>query len=387
MKVLVLAPHPYYVVRGTPIDLDLVLRALSERSGTEVDALVYPAGEDRAYPNVRLHRVPALPGCRNLPPGFTLRKLLLDALMARQAGRLARRNRYDLIHAGEEAAFIARRLGRRLGIPYAYDLDSSIAQQMVEKHPFLRPLAGFFNRREAAAIRDALITLPVCNALADLCRERGARHVVTLHDISQLERPNAPRTGALAQQLGCDGPLVLYVGNLETYQGVDLLLESLAVARRSAPDLELAIVGGTEAKIAFYRGLAAGLEIDGAVHFLGPRPLDELDALLAEADILVSPRIRGVNTPMKVFPYLHSGRPLVATRLPTHTQILDDRVACLADPAPEAFGAALADLAIDEEKRRALGRSGYEFADSEHTWPAYRRRFHEAYDWIERQVG
>ena len=56
LRVLVLAPHPYFVVRGTPIDLDLVLRVLSERGDTEVDVLVYGEGEPRSYPRVRILR-------------------------------------------------------------------------------------------------------------------------------------------------------------------------------------------------------------------------------------------------------------------------------------------------------------------------------------------
>ena len=44
-------------------------------------------------------------------------------------------------------------------------------------------------------------------------------------------------------------------------------------------------------------------------------------------DVLASPRRHGQNTPFKVFTYLASGKPLVATRIPTHTQLLDDSLA------------------------------------------------------------
>ena len=48
----------------------------------------------------------------------------------------------------------------------------------------------------------------------------------------------------------------------------------------------------------------------------------------------MSPRIKGNNTPMKLS-YLHSGKAVLATNLPPHTQILDNRVAMLADPTPK----------------------------------------------------
>ena len=70
--------------------------------------------------------------------------------------------------------------------------------------------------------------------------------------------------------------------------------------------------------------------------FTGERPASEIPDLLAAADVLVSPRSRGTNTPLKIYQYLRSGRVIVATRLLTHTQVLDDGVAILTDATPAA---------------------------------------------------
>src|SRR5262249_6759792 len=61
----------------------------------------------------------------------------------------------------------------------------------------------------------------------------------------------------------------------------------------------------------------------------------ELPAFLGLADVLASPRRRGVNTPFQVYTYLASGRPLVATRLLTPTQVLDHGNARPAGPAAD----------------------------------------------------
>ena len=63
---------------------------------------------------------------------------------------------------------------------------------------------------------------------------------------------------------------------------------------------------------------------------------DRVARLLGEADVLVSPRLKGLNTPMKIYSYLDSGTAVLATRLRTHTQVLDDRTAYLVDPVSEA---------------------------------------------------
>jgi hypothetical protein len=79
MKILLLAPHSYYVDRGTPIDVDLVLRALSAR-GEEVHALVYPAGQDRSYPGVTIERIRPPRWIVDVGPGFSLKKVPAEAL-------------------------------------------------------------------------------------------------------------------------------------------------------------------------------------------------------------------------------------------------------------------------------------------------------------------
>ncbi|MBD3337285.1 MAG: glycosyltransferase, partial [Candidatus Eisenbacteria bacterium] len=199
-RLLVLAPHPFFQNRGTPIDVDLLLRVLSSRGDLAIDLLVYGEGQERSYPNVRLYRTPLNRFTRGVRPGFSPRKILTDVFFLAQAWTLVHQHRYDLIHAGEEAAFMARLFQALYGIPYIYDLDSSVAQQVVEKHDWLRPAAPLFDRLEARVIRDAMAAAPVCNALADLCRRAGARCVATLHDISQLRDPRGAAGGRLRRE-------------------------------------------------------------------------------------------------------------------------------------------------------------------------------------------
>jgi len=387
MRILVLAPHPFFIVRGTPIDVDLVLRVLSARPDTEIDLIVYGQGEDREYPRTTLHRVGNAKWMRPTRPGFTIQKVLSTAAMFVSAWGLVRRRRYDVIHAGEDAVFLAMFFHRFHGVPYTYDIDSSIAEQLTEQMPYLSALGAFFGIFERAAMRGALVTLPVCNSLADLCRRNGARKIVTLHDISQLAEPGRPKTGSLAREIGSDRLVLLYVGNLERYQGIDLLLEGFAVAAPRVDTIDLVIIGGRDDHIRAYREKAAALGIAHRTHFLGPRPFDQLDTYLAEADVLTAPRVQGRNTPMKIFPYLHSGRPVLVTDLPTHSQILTPAVAYLAKPTPEAFGAAIEELARDGEMRARLAKAGVEFIEGNHTWAAHRARLDGTYDWIAEQIA
>ena len=65
------------------------------------------------------------------------------------------------------------------------------------------------------------------------------------------------------------------------------------------------------------------------VVFTGQQPAREIPGFVRPRDVLVSPRIRGTNTPLKIYSYLRSGKPIVATNLLTHTQVLTPEVARL----------------------------------------------------------
>ena len=130
------------------------------------------------------------------------------------------------------------------------------------------------------------------------------------------------------------------------------------------------------------RGTGAGGRCSGSVHaviFTGERPSAEIPVILDAADVLVSPRSRGTNTPLKIYQYLRSGRAIVATRLLTHTQVLDDNVAILTGGQPREFAdgilAALADPADGRRDRRARA----ELAETKYSYDVYLERTREAW--------
>jgi glycosyltransferase involved in cell wall biosynthesis len=385
VRVLVLAPLPFYIDRGSPIDVDILVRALCQR-GEAVDLVVYREGEDRSYPGLTIYRAAYPSWLGHIGPGFSIKKLFADLWFFALACRLAARQRYDIVHAGEEGVFVAMWLRFRRRLPYVYDMDSSIAQQMVEKNRWLKPFAWFFNWCEARAIRGAVATAPVCNALADLARERGARHVATLHDISQLDPEDFATGASIRERFGLKHLILLYVGNLERYQGVDLLLEAFRIAAAADPCIDLVIAGGTPQHIQGYARKAAALGIGPRTHFVGPWPAKNLGALLIQADVLVAPRLQGINTPQKVFPYLHSGRAVLATDLPTHTQILNASVCELAAAEPKAFAGAILRLAANAEYREELGRAGRRFVEENHTFSSHQSRVDQLYAHVSRTL-
>jgi glycosyltransferase involved in cell wall biosynthesis len=370
MRILLLAPHPFFQNRGTPLAEKAVLEFLADQ-GHWIDVLTFHEGDPVDVPNCRIHRIPALPGVRRVRPGFSLKKLFSDVVMLGAALRLMRTTRYDLIHAAEEGVYMAALLKRVFGVPYVYDMDSSLADQLTERYASLQIARRLLKACEGAAVRRSLGVLAVCRALGDLALSHAPGHLVACVEDTTLLAVDDAGPAPLAI-LPPGGPIVMYVGNLEPYQGVGLLLAGFARAVEEVADLRLAVIGGTPEHIAHYQETARRLGVAGRVHFLGPRPVAQLRGYLQQADVLVSPRLRGYNTPMKLYSYLDSGRPVVATRLPTHTQVVDDEVVRLVDPEPDALAAGIVELIRKPERARELACRAKARVQERHT-PAVAR--------------
>jgi glycosyltransferase involved in cell wall biosynthesis len=393
VRILVLAPHPFFQARGTPLAVRTVLEFLSAR-GHQVDLLTFHEGEDVSIPNCRIHRIARPLGIRNIRPGFSMKKVVCDVLMFGKCLRMVRRNRYDLIHAVEEAAFIAAAVQGMTGIPYVYDMDSSLAEQLVDTYPQLQFAFSALRRCEAFAVRHSMGVLAVCAALEDLARGHAPGKPVGLVEDTTLLAPGQALSGngqtadsLLPEVVDSRSPVAMYVGNLEHYQGIGLLIDGFRRTLIRVPAAHLVIVGGMQDDIARYRDRTVQLGISDQVHFLGPKPVASLDGFLRRADVLVSPRLKGLNTPMKIYSYLDSGTAVLATRLRTHTQVLDDRTAYLVAPTPEALGDGLADLLSNPALRARLATHAKAYVQREFTPEAAFRKLGSFYSMMESKAA
>jgi len=386
MNILFLAPHPFYQERGTPIAVNLLLQALSGQ-GHKVDVLTYHEGADVTHPGVTIHRIRRPLFANNVPPGPSLKKILCDLVMLPTALKMARKNQYDLVHAVEESVYIAMLIKRRRGIPYLYDMDSSLARQIAEKFGFLKFMLPLMARTEGAAIKGALGVVPVCDALADIARADGARKIILLRDISLLQ-PATDHDREVVRQLIPDNhrPCFMYLGNLETYQGADLMLESFARFIKGGGNADLIVAGGKESDIKRYQEKVVALGITLQTRFLGHQPVSRMAALFEAADILVSPRIKGNNTPMKIYSYLASGKAILATALPTHTQVLTNEVALLTASDVESFTAGMAKLAHDKPLREQLGQAARQLAQQSYSRESFCNTALELFDWVKTEL-
>jgi glycosyltransferase involved in cell wall biosynthesis len=385
MRILMIAPEPFFEPRGTPFSEYHRIRALIELGHT-VDLVTYPFGRDVALPGLRVFRSARPPFMTGIGIGPSWRKLPLDlALFATACRRalLSTSSKYDAVHSHEEGSWFGVVLAGLLRVPHLYDMHSSLPQQLTNfAYSRSRAIKAVFGALERFVIRRSRVVVVICPQLEAVVRGIDAA-------VPSVLIENAPGSGdapvegsgaAVRCSLGLDArtPVVLYTGTFEAYQGLDLLLASMRTVIASRPNARLVLAGGRPDQIEATRAQAAAAGVGDAVIFAGQRPAEEIPAFLDAADVLVSPRSLGTNTPLKIYQYLRSGRPIVATRLLTHTQVLDDEVAFLTGATPEAFGAGVLAAIADPDRARAVGARARHLADTKYSYEAYLSRTREA---------
>jgi glycosyltransferase involved in cell wall biosynthesis len=148
--------------------------------------------------------------------------------------------------------------------------------------------------------------------------------------------------------------------------------------RRSRPDARLVLAGGRADQVTKAQAQAREAGIEDVTMFAGERPAAEIPAYLLAADLLVSPRSRGTNTPLKIYQYLRSGKAIVATRLLTHTQVLDEHTAILTGVTPEEYAAWILAGLTDTARAAAVGQRARQLAETKYSYAAYLEKTRQA---------
>lgn len=189
------------------------------------------------------------------------------------------------------------------------------------------------NRRTQIFHRYALRVADVIVTVTNICKQEMAMlginpdRILVAPDAADLVNYSKPR-----QQLAENGPVKLaYVGSLGAEKGCDLLVRALAYIP-SNMNIQTFIVGGNRGQIEVLEELAENICVIDRINFIGNIPHGEVKAWIESSDILIMPTARSLfgeryTSPMKLFEYMASQRPIVVSDLPTVREILDDESA------------------------------------------------------------
>lgn len=334
----------------------------------------------------------------DLGPEFPYRTLPFDEAIGWQAqltARVVETVRPALIHAssgyrGFETALVAIALGRRFSIPVVYDVRSFLEatwtgdreRSQTGEHYELR------RARELACMNDADLVLTIADSMRDDLVGRGVdpeRIVVIPNAVDTAEFLPRPPDIDLRTELDLDGRFVLgYVSNLGAREGVDVLLDAVALLARTRSEVACLVVGdGPE--IDALRRRAVRLGIDHVVRITGAVPHEEIQRYYSLIDLFVIPRrddeaARWV-TPLKPFEAMAMARPLLVADLPALREVVapPERGLTFRPEDPVDLATVAARLMDDPTQRRRIAAAGRAWVERERTWSANGQRYLEAY--------
>lgn len=382
-KVLLISPQPFFQWRGSPIRVGFNAMALVE-NGYLVDLLTLPIGEKREIEGVRVIRVANPLGVKNIPIGPSLHKIIFDMLLMFKGLSLAFRNKYDVVHGIEETGIIAVMLAKLTGGKAIFEKHSDpfSYRKGFLKNCLLRVYAWVENL--TVRWTDGVIgTGPgLVKQVNDMGTTTPAFHIFDIP--SSLVEPKQENVDRVRKELvrNENEVLLTFVGSFAVYQGVDLLLDAIVLVVRQDPLARFIIIGGTGKEIEEGRNKLQEEGVAASVTFLGKIAPDRLPDYLAASDILLSPRISGVNTPLKLLDYLKTGRPVVATDVVANRLILDETTSVLTRPDSVAMAEGIASLLDDRERRGMMGLNGRRLHEKKYNFVEYTKRFAACYEHV-----
>ena len=392
MKVLMLSPQPFFEPRGTPISVYQRLEALSAL-GHHIDLITYHVGKDVEFPNVRIHRVRKIKMIQHVRIGPSRAKILLDFLMFFKAIRMLLAKRYDVIHSHEEAAFFGVILAKIFRTRHLYDMHSVLSKQLGNFDFGNKPIfVKAFEMLERFVLKKSNAVINVGADLDEYVRsvdpdiQRITIENVALHAYQTPIQPDA--LAELTRKLNLEGRIpIVYTGTYERYQGLDMVLDCVETVAKQDPNVIFIFVGAKVYQAQEWTEKAAGRNMQEHTLFLDVVSPEDSMVFLAYASILISPRLHGTTVPLKVYSYLHSGKPIVATNINAHTQVLTPDTAILVEPNKDAFAQGILQLLGDPQLAECLGENAHRLAQEKFNYQSYMMKVNKIYKTLETGVN
>lgn len=168
-----------------------------------------------------------------------------------------------------------------------------------------------------------------------------------------------------------EGFTVGYIGSLHRWQGLRCIVAAAKIVSEKRPDIRFCIVGGMGADGEYLSDYVQTNNLEQNVHLVSETDYVALSRYKAAIDIgLCYPlRIRaGLTSPMKIYEYLSSGCPVVASDIPGMREEFGDMLVYAKAECAESLSSEIITLANDEQKRITFGLQGRAYIEAGHSW-------------------
>jgi glycosyltransferase involved in cell wall biosynthesis len=383
-KILAVAPTPFFVDRGGHVQIYEQARAL-QKLGNTLELCTYHIGRD--MPDLTIHRIRKVSWYNKTDAGPAWGKLYLLVLLFFLSWRTVRRFKPDIIHGhGWDGCWIAFALRLLTGTPFVFDMQGSFTGEIVA-HGYAKTNSFFFKllkwiERRTLNLGDVVTQSE--QMVNDAIRDFGVKPERIYHtydgvDTEDLHPGIDPGDLRAELRLPADKKIVVFLGLLKAYQGVDSLLDAIKilVEEKKYAGAHFLIMGFPDEDK--YAAKARELGIGDYTTFPGKIDYKRRKYYYALGSVAVAPKLSPTEGDGKIYDYLATGLPIVAYDRPASKEILGD----LAFFAKLGDAASLADTLYtaltDEAKAHALGAAGRAMVVEKYSWLSVGKRLVAAY--------
>ncbi len=302
-----------------------------------------------------------------LSKAYTLTKLLERLSFALWAVPALRSKKFDIIHIQKPydliAATVLKRWTGAALVLGSHGRDFFIGDRFFVRWVDAAAACSLFNAQEALVSRYHLPGLVVYNGV----------------DVEMFRYlPDAVLRERLAR--GQDH-LLLSVGRLVSWKGLDTVLEATAIARSKGFGVALAIAGDGPARHDLTQ-LVRQLGLETVVTFMGSVPYEQMPTTFSSCDMLLAGSYANETFGIALVEAMACARPVVATRFGGFPEVVEDGLTgyLTAPRDPQAMAEAICDLLVDRDKAHRFGIRGRQRVEEMFTWEAVASRVLKVYE-------
>jgi 1,2-diacylglycerol 3-alpha-glucosyltransferase len=370
---------------GTPAAIKEMSEELARR-GHSIRVVTYPLSHEIPITGVEIDRVAQVGSNRQVSVGPSYQRLAFDALLVFKLFQVVRRHKVEVIHAHNyEAALVGGFVGKLTGVPVIYNAINTMIGELPSFN-FIRPRAlaiGLAKVLDYVVPRMADMIIADTEELRSFILDKGVdpARVITIHSGVRPEMFAGADGSRVRDRFAAGhGPLIIYTGTFDDFQGLDYLMAAFKIVHERKPAASLLLVGSTinAAHGAKYKRMAADLGF--ASRFaMTSCTLDELPDLLAAADVAVVPRPQSAGIPTKLLNYMAAGNAIVSFKQ-SATILRHRETALLVEPATaENFAQGILSLLDDPALAQRLRANVKSFVAGRFDWPSIAAKLEAVY--------
>lgn len=333
MRILVVAPTPFFSNRGTHIRILEEALAL-EKLGHQITIATYHVGNDidtQVQTRIDVRRIRRLLfWYKKLEAGPDWQKIILDIMLIRKVFYLARTQKPDIIHGhlheGVLIGWLVQKILFWRKIKLVADFHGSLTKEMVSHGYLKRGLKTVFSTIEKfiSNLGDYAIASS-WEGVQDIARMRADQHCEVLLDGINLNSFQVPATKEeirYAMELPKHRFIVGYTGGLVTNKGIDYLLDAIHLVMEKRIDIFFLIGGFPVHQVQSFIKMH---HLQNSVRLISPLDYFKLPEVLKACDIAVDPKdCDTAQASGKMLNYMAAGLPIVCFDKPNNRQFLGE---------------------------------------------------------------